>query len=262
MDSLFEVVLSFGRRTPRVALLRELTGSDELGCLRGGAVAASELLESLIVAAPGPTLRPEELWSLSVAERDCLLAAVHARHFGDHVESEVRCRSCREAFAVDFSLAALVSSTYESTAEWSVDEQGRLLLTDGTRFRVPTTDDERSVQALPPEEAALALLRRCVPEGGAPEALQTAIAAAAPVLDLDLPARCALCRKEQHIHFDLVSFFFASLRRERSILLREIHRLAAAYHWSQDAILRLPRSERRAYVALIEGERGRLRVAS
>lgn len=265
MDSVFEVVLDLGGRAAGIALLRELSGSEELTSVRGGAVAASELLESLIVETPGPTLRREELWALSLGQRDRLLAAVHARHFGDRVESVVDCSSCRNPFAVDFSLAALVSATLGAQAPTALDERGQLTLADGTRIRLPSAEDERAVQALPPAEAALELLHRCAPEGIAladSESLQALIAQAGPVLDLELPARCALCQKEQSIHFDIVSFFFASLRNERPLLLREIHRLAMAYQWSQEAILRLPRSQRRAYVALVEADRGRLRAAS
>jgi hypothetical protein len=262
VDSVFEVVVDLGGRAARVARLRELSGRDELGSMRSGAVAASELLESLIVEVPGPTLRREELWALSLGQRDRLLAAVHAHHFGDRIESVVDCGSCRKAFAVEFSLSGLVSATFGVEA---ADERGPLALDDGTRFRLPSAEDERAVQALAPAEAALELMRRCVPEGIAladSESLQALVAQAGPVLDLELPARCALCQKEQTIHFDIVSFFFASLRNERSLLLREIHRLAMAYQWSQEAILRLPRSQRRAYVALVEADRGRLRAAS
>lgn len=265
MDSVFEVVLDLGGRAARVALLRELSGSDELGSVRSGGVAASELLESLIVETPGPMLRRDELWALSLGQRDRLLAAVHARHFGDRVESVVDCRACRKAFAVDFSLSALVSATFAAQAPAALDAQGRLVLGDGTHCRLPSAADERAVQALPPDEAAAELLHRCAPDGVVQVdlgTLQALVAQAGPVLDLELSARCALCQHEQSIHFDIVSFFFASLRSERPLLLREIHRLAMAYQWSQEAILRLPRSQRRAYVALVEAERGRLRVAS
>lgn len=264
VDSTFEVVVDLGGRAARVAVLRELSGSDELGCVRGGAVAASELLASLLVEAPGPTLRREELWTLPLGQRDRLLAAVHAHHFGDRIESVVDCRSCQKAFAVEFSLAALVAATFVAPPA-AADERGLLTLGGGMRFRLPSAEDERAVQALAPGEAALELLRRCAPDGAGQadsEALQALVAQAGPVLDLELAAHCALCQKEQSIHFDIVSFFFASLRNERPLLVREIHRLAMAYQWSQKAILRLPRGQRRAYVALVEAERGRLRAAS
>lgn len=265
MDSVFEIFLDLGGGAARPVLLRELSGSEELGSGRGGAVAASELLASLIIEAPGPSLRRQELWTLSLGQRDRLLAAVHAHHFGDRIESVVDCGSCRKAFAVEFSLSALAAATFEAQPQAVPDERGLLTLGDGTRFRLPSAEDERAVQALAPGEAALELWRRCAPDGvtqSDSESLQALVAQAGPVLDLELPARCALCQKEQSIHFDIVSFFFASLRNERPLLVREIHRLAAAYQWSHEAILRLPRSQRRAYVALVEAERGGLRAAS
>jgi hypothetical protein len=71
-----------------------------------------------------------------------------------------------------------------------------------------------------------------------------------------------LCGTEQSVHFDIVSFFHAMLARERSLLLREVHRIATAYHWGYQEILRLPRSQRRAFVTLLEAERGRVRAVS
>jgi hypothetical protein len=38
-------------------------------------------------------------------------------------------------------------------------------------------------------------------------------------------------------------------------LLREVHELARAYHWSEADILRLDRRRRRRYLALLESDR-------
>jgi hypothetical protein len=76
----------------------------------------------------------------------------------------------------------------------------------------------------------------------------------APLLSLDLPTSCPLCGAEQEVPFDLVSFFMAALIRERPLLAREVHYLARAYRWSHTEILSLPRSERRAFVALVLAE--------
>jgi hypothetical protein len=122
---------------------------------------------------------------------------------------------------------------------------------------VPTTDDERAVAGLPLAEATRELVRRCAGTDEPMsdyEKLDRVIAGVAPVVDLDLTATCAVCGVEQPVHFDLVSFFVAALARERPLLMREIHKLALAYHWSRAEILALPRSARRAHVALVEAE--------
>lgn len=40
-------------------------------------------------------------------------------------------------------------------------------------------------------------------------------------------------------------------------MLADIHKLATRYHWSEEAILRLPVARRRAYLALIEADEDR-----
>ncbi|AGP41509.1 hypothetical protein [Sorangium cellulosum] len=40
-------------------------------------------------------------------------------------------------------------------------------------------------------------------------------------------------------------------------MLHDVHQLAARYHWSEDAILRLPLARRAAYLALIEADHDR-----
>jgi hypothetical protein len=267
VDLVFEVVLGSSARGARVALLRELSGLDELVSERAGPVAATELLERLLVEAPGPALRKADLWSLPLGERDRLVAGLHARHFGDRIESIVACSGCGKVFAVDFSLGALLASlSDEADGEDAVgpDESGAYSLSGGRRFRLPCCDDERAIRALTPSQAAAELLGRCVIEGDGEEDtwVHAAMAKVGPVLDLELPTRCALCGTEQSVHFDIVSFFFATLARERSLLLREVHRIAVAYHWGYEEILRLSRTARRAFVTLVEAERGRIRTAS
>src|SRR5262249_7519714 len=49
-------------------------------------------------------------------------------------------------------------------------------------------------------------------------------------------------------------FFFAELTRRGRHMLRHIHTLATRYHWSEEAILRLPTERRLAFLALIEAD--------
>jgi hypothetical protein len=93
------------------------------------------------------------------------------------------------------------------------------------------------------------------------EALERALSELGPVIDLDLAMGCALCGAEQKVHFDIVSVFLSALKRERRSLHWEIHRLAVGYGWSWREITALPRSVRRAHVALLDAERPRSRAS-
>ena len=258
---MFEVLLNTGGNGPRTALLREPSGREETLFTRESSVLASELVGRLLVSVNGAPSSEAPVWSLSIADRDRLIAELHLRCFGDHVDAVAPCRSCRKGFSLGFSLSALLSdrrarSDVAGLAE-GPDAAGLYTLGDGTRFRIPTAGDERALVGKPPDIFGRALLERCVVDGDierSGERVQEAMEAVAPVLNLDLPASCPLCGAEQDVAFDLVSFFMTALIRERPLLVREVHYLARAYRWSHAEILGLRRSERRAFVALVLAE--------
>lgn len=258
---MLEVRLSSDKsRGHRVAFVREPTGRDEMLLEGRGPAAATALLDRLLVDAAGAAVGSGRAWDLPLPERDRLVAAIHARCFGDRIECSLQCASCAAPFEASFSLTALLEhhAPSEPRAAEGPDENGYYTASDGTRFRLPTPSDERAVASLPAEEGSAELLRRCIVARGADrsdESIQSLMEAVGPVLDVELPMTCAACGRLQNARFDVVSFFTEALGRERALLSREIHCLAAAYHWSLDEILRLPRSARRNQVALIEAER-------
>lgn len=275
MNVVFEVVLGPHAQGARFARLREPCGLDEQRSEEMGPVAASELLEQLLVDGSGSALRREALPGLPLCERDQLIAALYARQFGDRVESTVSCSACRETCEVSFSLASLLESIVSSSQEdvaVGPDANGHYALAGGLNFRLPNIEDERAIRGLPSEQAEIELLRRCVvsertlvdAEEERKRVLLQSVGAAmekvAPVLDLDFLASCSMCGAQQSVHFDMVSFFMTALMRERQLLAREVHRLASAYRWTHEDILRLPTKVRRLYVALAEAERGRSRA--
>jgi hypothetical protein len=137
-------------------------------------------------------------------------------------------------------------------------------LPDGRRFRLPTAGDQRSVLGLGAENAAAALLERCVVEGDPredPALLQTAMDEVGAVLDLHLEAACPKCGALQGVRFDIQTYLLRALAYERRFLNHEVHRIAMAYGWGHEEILNLTREDRRAFVRLIEADQaGRRRL--
>jgi hypothetical protein len=127
------------------------------------------------------------------------------------------------------------------------------------RFRLPTGRDERAVAGLSAVDAERELLRRCLVDGapGAPDVLEQALERLAPLINVDLAARCAECGVDQMVHFDIQSYLLGALANEHRRLMIDVHRLAATFHWSLAEILTLPRTERRTLVDLIEADRPR-----
>lgn len=269
---MLEVDLRTRSKRPRRAVLRELTGADELLASRQGSGAATRIVERLLVDSPQAALRPEHASNMPVVDRDWLLASLYRLTFGERVECLLSCGRCGKPFGMDFSLDALVAEIErdadENAANLGVegpDEEGFFRFPDGTRFRLPTTADERALRGLDPAVAANEILRRCCPSGPSRseddahrERLERAFSALAPLIAATVPTSCAACGADQEADFDIVSFFVAALARERGLLIREVHTLARAYGWSFEQIAELPRSERHAYVELIEAERGNL----
>lgn len=266
--AVFEVALKSSPGVPRHALLREPNANCELLPQGSGPVAVTEMIATLLTGGPTSRLGPADVWRLSLADRDRIVAVLHTACFGDCIESIVTCSACRQQFEVTFSLAEEVleplARSTSSVRTIENEEYGTYHLPDGSRFRVLNTEDERALRGLSVEQVFQELLRRCLISGdvSAEDSLASAMEAVAPILDVDIPVTCALCQSQEKIRFEMVSFFVASLQRERPILLREIHRLASAYHWRREDIMALPRSLRRAHVALIEADRGTLRTVS
>lgn len=266
--AVFDVALSSSPGVASCALLREPNANSELVPPGAGPVAVTEMIATLLTKGSSSLLDPADVWRISLSDRDRIVAVLHTACFGDQIESVVSCGTCRLPFELTFSLAEEVLGPFERASPTAIlaDEFGVYSLPDGRRFRAPNTDDERALLGLSVERGAQELIRRCVLSGDvsshADDALFAAMEAVAPVLDVHIPVTCPFCQSLERTRFEMVSFFLASLQRERPILLREIHRLASAYHWGLEDIMGLPRSLRQAHVALIEVDRGTLRAVS
>jgi hypothetical protein len=218
---------------------------------------ALRLLDALLADPSGAPLPAGTAGALAAADRDCLLAAVYRRAYRDRIESTLNCAECNNPFDLDFSLDGLAASLEAQGALASPAklEEGIFRLASGARFRLPTGRDECEVAELPPAEARQALLERCALEGFAElDSLEEIMESVAPVLDLELDARCPECGRRQAVHFDIQSYLLGALMKERRRLMSEVHRLAMAYGWSRNDILSLARGERRAYVEMVEAE--------
>jgi hypothetical protein len=252
--------------------LRELSGGDERGAVRGTVTAdALELLDRLLADARNTSVRPVRAANLSAGDRDRLLATVYMRTYGTRISNTLRCAECGALYDIDFSLDDLVGHRVPAAEDGTVGrsatqrlEDGSFQLPDGTRFRLPTGEDECATLGLPPVEAEQLLLDRCLVERGAEDQssdgklmarLQEALEALAPTLDVELDTVCAECGAHHPAGFDIEHYLLSALLEERPQLARDIHLLASTYGWSLSEILDLPRSQRRSLVALVEAER-------
>lgn len=236
----------------RIARVRELTGRDEFSVLGTNTANAIDLLTGLIDSA-------SSVVDLVAADRDRLLAAVYKKAFGDRIESTLTCNKCSQPFDIDFSLNSVVASITESsnTGEWVRLSDGRFKAPNGFSFRLPTGRDELEAIGMPVQEVESMLLLRCTEGNEWPEgkvAFEDLLEQVAPIIDLELVAKCPECRHVQRVQFDIQTYLLGALLAERRRLLADINCIAGAYSWSLDEILSLSRSDRRLLVELIENE--------
>ena len=247
------------------AALREISGHEEWMVNGTHTLVTIHLLDRLLVELPGTACEPGSASELTAADRDRLLAAIYQRNYGRQIVSSVICSACGQAFDLDFNLPELLETLSPAQNPMVVERhQGGYKLPDGSQFRLPTGEDELAIAQLTPEQAVEELMRRCVSgfENQVPQAIQAAMQAAmqeaAPLVDLDLDVSCAACGQNQTVHFNLQHYLLAAIHAEQPRLAREVHLLATAYGWGMEAILSLTRSQRRTYVALIEGQPARM----
>jgi hypothetical protein len=239
-------------------LFRDLCGEDEEAVTGTDTAQAIALLDRLLVPAAGAALAPGEADGLTASDRDRMLAAIYCAEYGAPIDCILTCDDCGEPFDIAFRLPELMASLSIGPDEMPVPRPPEIVLDDGRRLRMPVGRDELAILGLPPEQAVATLLARCgVGDGADPEdiAVAEALEQAAPILDVDLDARCPECGTAIVAHFDLQHYLLTAILREGPSRIRECHLLASSYGWSLNEILQLRRKRRRAFVDAIERER-------
>jgi hypothetical protein len=240
------------RGAPAVAALREPCGRDEMAVDGVDTRAALALLDRLLGGAAAP-----QACQLCAADRDALLAALHRECWGDQIVSTLTCVACGKRFDLSFELSAVQCQLAAAKdGSWRASGDGRVLGPDAS-FGVPSGEEELEAAGRGAREGAAWLAAGCGATAGAIDVASAALESAAPIIDLELLARCADCGHEQAAHFDLQSFVMQRLFGERETLLSEIHLLAAGYGWSLREILSLSRSTRRSLTARVLEARSR-----
>jgi hypothetical protein len=233
-------VVHTGAHAGKRARLRELRGADELRAVESGVLT---LLRELLDPVGYDDLRSDALGELTVSDRDRLLAELYVAAFGDAVACRWACERCREPFEIELSMRTLCARALAGGTTHCVREpDGHYATPAGTRFRLPTLDDQQHLSGLPQERVQAALVERCIERVCADEDVDTLMAEVGPLLD------------PTSVPFEIQQFLHGVMTRERRWLTREVHRLATAYGWGLSEILALPRSLRREYVALVEAE--------
>jgi hypothetical protein len=241
----------FGQRAD---LDLDFSGSDRL-----------DLVTRVLAACSAQAIDARGLWSLTLAERiGALVHIVVQTEGGDSIALMLRCPHCAEALEFAVPGAVLLEEAQRSRAE--PDIEVALDASRSLRLRRPTGADQRAWRAAAyrsEEEAAEAILRSLVVSAGAARAalfagdlqhVSDAMEAFDPLASFQVTTICPSCAAEATVPVDLEAILLMRLRAHQNQLLAQVHRLAAAYGWTEEQVLTIPAHRREQYLLLVEQE--------
>jgi hypothetical protein len=242
--------------------LREPTGEDEICVLETPLAPLPAILELVRRVASTSTGGPVDWASLPATDLDAAALMIRWSWIGGVIRTDASCpgTGCRERIDVSFGIGDYLRHHQPRRPRSVVGTAGSGWFTlsgAGVRFRLPTVADLLAAVAC--DHPAEELSSRCI---DAPELsralarrLDRALSALAPDLDDLLGGSCPACGHQVTMRFDPLAYTLAELRQAFSGIHLEVHALASAYGWPEDAILALPRSRRQRYASMIDRER-------
>ncbi|MGH6616995.1 hypothetical protein [Sphingomonas sp.] len=236
--------------TPRPLSAVELLDAVSI-CRDRPAIEAGVCLAALSMS----ELSLEACAQLAIGARDAALVKLHAAMFGHQLELAAECPHCRTRLDVSLTTDALL-------IESDADDTAPMIEIDGQCFGVRPVDsaDLAAVVDIPDAEAARALLAiRClVPAEGMDlpdtlsdadvDAIAVALAKVDPASDPYVSLTCFGCEATWDAPVDIARILATEIEAAADALMDDIHDLALAYHWSEDAIIALAPARRHAYL--------------
>jgi hypothetical protein len=202
---------------------------------------------------------PAHWWSQPVGARTAaLLRLVAATEARETATLQARCvgAACGELFEFELPLRGL-------PGEDAGNEPIRVRL-DETRsltLRRPTGSDLRRWREARPAsraDALRAMFDALVLDGRVESAdepmLAASIEAVDPLVSFGVACVCPACGAASEVPVDLEALALGRLAAHQRELLRQVHRLASHYGWTEAEVLAVPPARRASYLALIEAE--------
>lgn len=248
-----------------------LAGATLLKLWSDGAASTVPERARAILRAAFPSEIETRIDALPLGEWNAGLLRVRRLQFGDSFVLVDRCPHCEEPVELRLSADSLRPAV---EAAEPGDTPRELHRDDWTiRFRVLTGADWRAATSEPAgnaTDAGVRLLRRAVievrraghslPPAEIPsalwEALAEALALADPWSEILFELRCPHCTRTWESFLEPGDYVWHEIAGVAQQSLRQVHRLASAYGWTESAILELPADRRSAYIALLDEELG------
>lgn len=252
-------------RIERQTRFRPLTGRIEQGLIELGRDADCPGYVTAVLGCALDTIgdAPVDAAQLSVADRQYLMVRLAAMLYGEQMWLNVVCGHCQAMFDVDIrrcDLPLKQAGRDYPHATLRVNQRD-------IGIRVPTGADQERIAEQAEEDAMQQLLQCCIRSvNGAPPSrdfvdglsgseistIDEALDEVSPAVCDQLLVTCPECERDQHAELD----HYALANVDGHLFYDEVHTLASHYHWSEAAILDLPRSRRRVYLGMINRSAG------
>jgi len=200
-----------------------------------------------------PSASEDELVALPIGRRDRLLLDLREATFGGRIDLLASCPRCGTGVQLGMNSQEVRVPTGPVQRAYDLDLEDAHL-----RFRLLDSRDLAMAVAAPRGRARDVLLRCALLElSGAVEPdrlaheLGRAIVREDPQCEILLGLTCPACARAWECVFDIVSYFWEEIAMRVRRIQRDIHTLARAYGWSEDAILRMHPTWRHGYLEML-----------
>lgn len=226
----------------------------------------TQLLTGCLRKANGEHIQDREIWGWTLTRRlqGLLSISVTTRSQTKRVPARCPRESCHEFMELELDLLSFEqpedTGTFTCTPERDVN----------VTIRLPTGNDQmnwlnENSQDMSGWAAFMATSVVTSVNGAVPEAdwqvpnhwlpaLEAVLEKHDPFTAMQLDAHCPSCNEAVQVELDLEDLLLQMLASDQRHLLDQIHRLASAYHWSEDEILSLPPRRREYYLRRINEE--------
>jgi hypothetical protein len=213
-----------------------------------------------LLSGAAPETAAEGLAEMSVGRRDAALLSLRERLFGSAFTGVTTCPACGEEIEIAFDAEEVRREVGGATSVRIVDGEYEV------EARLPSSADLAAIDAIVDLDAAReCLFARCVVQatrggetieaGDVPESavalVARAMAALDPQADVQLALACPSCAHAWREPFDVATFLWSEVSAFARRLLGDVHDLARAYGWSEQAILDLSPARRNAYLEIV-----------
>lgn len=217
-----------------------------------------------LLGATFPGTSPDQLAKLTIGQRDQQLLQLRVNLFGQRLSSTAVCPACNERLEWQDRVEKFLVSSGEdglTEREFELDSDEYSL-----RFRLPNSlDVETAINSVDIETAPQHLLSCCLVEarhsgetcdfsqlpGSVVQRLEQEIENLDPQADLQIRLNCPACSHSWVVLFDIAGYLWKEINAWAGQMLQTICRLAAAYGWSEQEILRISPVRRQLYLGML-----------